>query len=273
MTKPASNPFAGVTFSFGAKPQEGGEAGAAKKDEPFKIPAGGFKFAGSSLAGGSSGGFAGFAGGAARNGGFAGGGLGGGFKEGAGFGALGGGDKASEKVEEPPPPAKPVAHLEKQEAVATGEEGETTVFKGQGRLFEFVPDGKKWAERGKGDVRVNRVGPWSQARIVMREQAVKRLLLNCNVWPQIQLTVMDGKKGVTFAAQNHLDGEPRADAKPPPTSTFAIRMQPSLVPEFVSTVEDAAAKKKIFAPTPQEVEEAEAGRGKTAGGGEGEAAV
>ena len=156
-------------------------------------------------------------------------------------------------------------------AESDGEEGETTVFKGQGKLFEFVPDGKKWAERGKGDVRVNRVGPWSQARIVMREQAVKRLLLNCNVWPQIKLTVLDGKKGVTFAAQNHLDGEPRADVKPPPTSTFAIRMQPSLVPEFVSTVEDAAAKRKVFAPTPQE--EAEAGRGKTAGGGEGEAAV
>jgi len=262
-----------VAFSFGAKPREGGEAGAAKKGEPFQIPPGGFKFAGGAQAGGSSGGFAGFAGGAAGGGGFAGGGLGGGFKEGGGFGAVGGGDKPLEKAEEPPPPAKPAAHLEKEEAVATGEEGETTVFKGQGRLFEFIPDGKKWAERGKGDVRVNRVGPWSQARIVMREQAVKRLLLNCNVWPQIQLTVMDGKRGVTFAAQNHPDGEPRAGAKAPPTSTFAIRMQPSLVPEFVSTVEDAAAKRKVFAPTPREVEEAEAGGGKAAGGGGGEAAV
>lgn len=264
--KPAANPFTGVAFNFGGSVSEKAEAAPAAS-KPFQLPPGGFKFGGSPA--GGSGGFAGFAGG----GGAAAGGFGGGFKKGGGFGALktdpnkpvtlfggeGAGKSASgteaAKGAEPGATAAAAAapsppKLEVQPAT-TGEEGEDTVFKGPGRLFEFVPQGETsnpratgWVERGKGVIHVN-VIEGSQARLVMRADGTKRLLLNCKLWPEMLLTAMAGKRGVTFSAQNHTDipanQSDKSEKKPreaATTSTFAIRMQSgAALDEFIAKVD------------------------------------
>jgi len=76
--------------------------------------------------------------------------------------------------------------------VSTGEEAERTVFTGDGFfLFEF-DSGKQWRERGRGQVRVNVDEAKGQARVVMRQKGNLRLLLNANLWPEMQVTRMDG---------------------------------------------------------------------------------
>jgi len=262
--KPAANPFTGMAFNFGGSMSGKAEAAPAAS-KPFQLPPGGFKFGGSPV--GGSGGFAGFAGG----GGAAAGGFGGGFKKGGGFGALkadpnkpvslfggeGAGKSASgteaAKGAEPGATAAAASSPPKLEVqpATTGEEGEDTVFKGAGRLFEFVPQGETsnpratgWVERGKGVIHVN-VVEGSQARLVMRADGTKRLLLNCKLWPEMLLTVMGGKRGVTFSAQNHTDipadQSDKSEEKPQEaatTSTFAIRMQfEAALDEFIATVD------------------------------------
>jgi hypothetical protein len=80
------------------------------------------------------------------------------------------------------------------EAVTTGEESERTVFSSEGALFEFDPPSKQWRERGRGEVRVNVDCKTSQGRLVMRQKGNLRLLMNANLWPEMQLTPMDGGK-------------------------------------------------------------------------------
>jgi Ran-binding protein 3 len=73
----------------------------------------------------------------------------------------------------------------------TGEEAESTVFSGSGILFEFDHH-KQWRERGRGEMRVNVDEASGLARMVMRQKGNLRLLLNANLWAEMQLTVMEG---------------------------------------------------------------------------------
>jgi Ran-binding protein 3 len=96
-------------------------------------------------------------------------------------------------------PAAPRADLPAEASVATGEEGERNVFSAEGILFEW-DEQKRWRERGRGEVRVNVGGAQggaqaqaqAQARVVMRQKGNLRLLLNGNLWPQMQLTRLEG---------------------------------------------------------------------------------
>jgi RanBP1 domain len=83
--------------------------------------------------------------------------------------------------------------LAQEEDVKTGEEGEATVFRGDGVLFEFCDDEKTWKERGRGEMRVN-VPHEGPARMVMRQRGNLRLLLNAALWPEMPVNVMDGGK-------------------------------------------------------------------------------
>jgi len=123
--------------------------------------------------------------------------------------------------------AKAAADAKAEEDVVTGEEGERTVWTGDGTLFEFS-DGA-WRERGRGQARVN-VTSTGSARIVMRQRGNLRLLLNANLWSDMAVNRMDGGLGVTFALHNAAtdasNGEgavPAEGATKPALSTFAFR--------------------------------------------------
>ena len=76
-------------------------------------------------------------------------------------------------------------------ATATGEEKERTLFSADGVLFEWDAAGR-WRERGRGEVRVNVDNSTGQCRVVMRQKGNLRLLLNGNLWPQMQITRLEG---------------------------------------------------------------------------------
>lgn len=87
--------------------------------------------------------------------------------------------------------AKPaLATLPPETGTVTGEEEETTLWSGDGVLYEFGE--RQWRERGKGELRVNR-GPGRPARFVMRGR-VLRLIMNARLWPDMKVTRMDGGK-------------------------------------------------------------------------------
>lgn len=69
-----------------------------------------------------------------------------------------------------------------QDSVETGEEDETTQFIRPAKLFSFDAE---WKERGMGQVKVNtKTNPdgASSSRIIMREHATHRLILNCPIF-------------------------------------------------------------------------------------------
>mmetsp|Transcript_16853 Transcript_16853/g.47078 ORF Transcript_16853/g.47078 Transcript_16853/m.47078 type:complete len:402 (-) Transcript_16853:193-1398(-) len=131
----------------------------------------------------------------------------------------------------------PVLSEEKQ---VTGEEEEAVGFSAEAALFEF-DEAKTWKERGRGEIRLNLAGS-GQARFVMRQSGNYRLLLNANLWPGINVAVMDGARGVTFAIVNCAQppGEDGGDAKPaePKLSTYAVRFKTKdMVPAFREAVD------------------------------------
>lgn len=88
-------------------------------------------------------------------------------------------------------PKHATAELPAEVPVSTGEEAEQSVFTGDGILFEFDA-GKQWRERGRGQIKVNVDPAKGQGRLVMRQKGNLRLLLNANLWPEMQVTRMDG---------------------------------------------------------------------------------
>ncbi|PRW58407.1 nuclear pore complex NUP50A-like isoform X1 [Chlorella sorokiniana] len=149
--------------------------------------------------------------------------------------------------------APPKLELPQEQAVQTGEEDERTVFSGEGALFEFDAS-KQWRERGRGEMRLN-VAPSGQARLVMRQKGNLRLLLNANLWAEMQVSKMEGGKGVTFACVNAAapadeaskpaEGSAAAEgaaaaaaaAASPHLATFALRIKaPEVLEAFVAAV-------------------------------------
>lgn len=126
----------------------------------------------------------------------------------------------------------------------TGEESESTLFSGNGVLFEWSDAAKQWRERGRGEVRVNINTSSGQGRIVMRQKGNLRVLLNANLWADMVLTLMDGKAGVTFACINHV---PTTDTSEESASgqgdgklmTYALRISPSdTLDTFINVVNE-----------------------------------
>ena len=76
--------------------------------------------------------------------------------------------------------------------VATGEEGEKTVFAGQAILFAWNDEKKEWINRGGGGIKVNVNEESGQGRMLMRQKDTLRLLLNARLWAGLNLKPMDG---------------------------------------------------------------------------------
>lgn len=109
-----------------------------------------------------------------------------------------------------------------------------------------------------------------QARLVMRQRANLRLLLNANLWPQMAVSQMDGGKGATFAVVNVVtageesavgkDGKAAAEGGAPAAAaaaaegqekldltTFAMRFKTSqALEEFVRTLEAYKVPAKVW---------------------------
>lgn len=103
-----------------------------------------------------------------------------------------------------------LASLPEATPTTTGEEEETTVFSGEGALYEFDA-GRQWRERGRGEMRVN-AGEQGQGRVIMRQKGNLRLLLNANLWADMPVARMEGGRGVTFAVVNHAQEQGGAGA-------------------------------------------------------------
>ena len=114
-----------------------------------------------------------------------------------------------------------------------------------------------------GDLPSGESGGAGQARLVMRQRANLRLLLNANLWPQMVVSQMDGGKGATLAVVNAVTaGEEGAsgvssatDARAPPVNEvvaqraptpYAVRFKSSqTLAEFVRTVESYKILKPV----------------------------
>jgi hypothetical protein len=98
------------------------------------------------------------------------------------------------------------------DAAATGEEGETCVQQSRAKLFELLPssdEGKKeWKERGCGQVKLNvatavtadtaAAGTEKKARLIMREDRVKKALLNAPVNGKVFKLVSKAEAHIIF---------------------------------------------------------------------------
>lgn len=94
-------------------------------------------------------------------------------------------------------------------AMVTGEEDESTQYQ-SARAKLFVMDGSEWKERGVGTLRLNTKTDAADERLsvrmVMRSDAVHRLILNVSLFPDMSVTLAQDKF-IRFSAFE--DGKPR----------------------------------------------------------------
>lgn len=84
--------------------------------------------------------------------------------------------------------------------IQTGEEQETTIFRANAILFEYV--NKAWKERGKGELKLNVSREnGRRPRLIMRSRGNYRLLLNAGLYPHMKVSKMDNR-GVSIACTN-----------------------------------------------------------------------
>ena len=76
--------------------------------------------------------------------------------------------------------------LEHKVEVKTNEEDEDVQFKIRAKLFRFDKESKEWKERGTGAIKINVHRPSASARLVMRLDAVLKLILNVKLFPGMQ---------------------------------------------------------------------------------------
>eukprot|EP01083_Nonionella_stella_P114531 338733_1 len=91
---------------------------------------------------------------------------------------------------------KPLVTLDEVD-VATGEEGEDTIFQMRGKLYRFTEtlldkgSGKKqWIERGVGEIKLLKNRESQQQRFLMRQEKTLKLIVNTMIDPRIQMTKM-----------------------------------------------------------------------------------
>jgi Ran-binding protein 3 len=80
----------------------------------------------------------------------------------------------------------------------TGEENETILFKSMGKVFFFDPVAKRWKDRGRGQIKLNRTlpdendTPSRTARFIMRTEGTYTLVLNSPVYKGMKFGELDG---------------------------------------------------------------------------------
>jgi len=136
--------------------------------------------------------------------------------------------------ENPAPVASSVPIPSTSSNPETGEENETTVFQGRGKLFTFDKKEGKWVERGVGNMKVNVAKDRSFSRLVMRMDHSLKLILNVSLFPGMKCEKPEAK-GVRFLA---VEG-------PSQPVTFLFRASsPDLVDKFIQAVDENKNLKK-----------------------------
>lgn len=128
-------------------------------------------------------------------------------------------------------------------SVATGEEGEDTVFMARAKLYHFE---KEWKERGTGVIKINMVRhpadneadeevkdleageethSETRARVIMRTDGVHRVILNTGVFKDMKVGTQDDEEptGKTMFLGGLEEGKPRL---------FQIKVRLTLLVEF-----------------------------------------
>lgn len=77
----------------------------------------------------------------------------------------------------------------KEEQSMADEMDEESVFSCHAMLFEFEGS---WKERGRGLLKVNCSKTRQKARILMHQKGNLKLLLNANIWKDMQISKLDG---------------------------------------------------------------------------------
>jgi hypothetical protein len=99
-------------------------------------------------------------------------------------------------------------------AVDTGEEQEDTIFINRCKLFLWRSESSSWVERGLGPIKLNvkrrdpddeDENPKPSARFVMRAAATHRVVLNARIFKEMQMTLKEKEKRLTFSAP--MDGK------------------------------------------------------------------
>ncbi|KAJ3332267.1 hypothetical protein HDU93_009188 [Gonapodya sp. JEL0774] len=84
-------------------------------------------------------------------------------------------------------------------AVATGEEEDQTLMAVRCKLYAMDEKAKEWKERGTGTLKVNKSSTDGRGRILMRQDAVLRVLLNVPLFKDMPIQ-SDGTNFIRFAA-------------------------------------------------------------------------
>ncbi|KAE8753047.1 hypothetical protein FOCC_FOCC000392 [Frankliniella occidentalis] len=94
-------------------------------------------------------------------------------------------------------------------AVVTGEEDELNILQINCKLFAFDKVKSSWAERGRGNLRLNDKESGSgqkQSRIIMRTAGSFRVILNTKLWPGMVVEKVSSKS-VRLTAMDAISGE------------------------------------------------------------------
>jgi Ran-binding protein 1 len=124
--------------------------------------------------------------------------------------------------------------------VATGEEGEETIWKRRAKLFRFDKDSNGWKERGTGEIKFLQNKVTSKIRVLMRRDGTLKICANHLVLPTMDLkpNIGSDRSWVWSVAGDMSDEVPNDEI-------FAIRFQSAEVAnEFKKHFEESQAKMK-----------------------------
>lgn len=120
--------------------------------------------------------------------------------------------------------------------VADGEDGEITLLQVRGKLYSLAKDSKTWKERGAGNLRINAphsshdadeqgepipgsfdpssldIAESKAVRLVMRQDATHKLILNTVVIPSMKFEHKETKGNVAYILFTAIEGD--GDATP-----------------------------------------------------------
>lgn len=88
--------------------------------------------------------------------------------------------------------------------VKTGEEGDVTLFEAHtAKLFNFHADEKSWNECGAGSLKISNKADGTSTRVVMRDNKLKKVLLNCTLAKDSFRLAQKQEKMFSFSAPNN----------------------------------------------------------------------
>lgn len=118
--------------------------------------------------------------------------------------------------------------------VANGEDGEVTLLQVRGKLYSLAKDGKSWKERGAGNLRINvplstfdvdeqgvpisgsfdasllDVAESRAMRLVMRQDATHKVILNTVVIPSMKFQHKETNSNVSYIVFTAIEGDGEA---------------------------------------------------------------